>query len=305
MPKNKKTKRESALRGAWLDNPVLVQAIGLTPAIIASTSLRMALWFSLVTVLHLLICEIVASLLLKKWQAWARTAVYFAIGIVLAFGAGVLLETWGGLFDQTELVLRAILPLVATSSIAAVRCERFAVYNDLRASARDAVVNAVGFTGVMLIMGLLREAFGHGTLFGVELTETLHIRGFWMPFGGFLLLGFLAAALKTVLQWANQRGITQGAEEAMEFCPEDRQERLEKIHHLLHVADEYEKGRKPQEEDPPEPESQPEEPLQTEPKPASAMLEPATSNFTREFPKLDDLTIEQLLAEFQGGARDE
>ncbi|MCL2445685.1 MAG: hypothetical protein FWD06_02825 [Oscillospiraceae bacterium] len=304
MPK--KTKRESVLRGAWLDNPMLVQAIGLTPAIIATTSLRMALWFSLVTAIHLLACEIVASLWLKKWQSWARTAVYFAMGIVLAFAAGMLFEVWGGFVGQTDvvnlLVLRAILPLMATSSIAAVRCERFAVYNDLRASVRDALVNAVGFTGVMAIMGLLREGLGHGSLFGIELTETLRIRGFWMPFGGFLLLGFLAAALKTILQWTSQRGITKDADEAMEFAPEDRQQRLEKIHHLLNAADEYEKSRKPEDEIPPEP--QPEEP-QPEPKPVSAVFEPATSNFTREFPKLDDLTIEQLLAEFQGGARDE
>jgi hypothetical protein len=200
------------------------------------------------------------------------------------------------------LVLRFILPLVATNSIAAVRCERFAVYNDVGAAARDAFVNAVGFTGVMVIMGLLREAFGYGSVFGVELTETLRIRGFWMPFGGFLLLGFLAAALKTILQWMSQRGITKGADEAMEFTPEDRQERLEKIHRLLNVADEYDKARKPEEE--PLPEAQQDEP-QPELKPISGLFEPPTSNFTREFPKLDDLTIEQLLAEFQGGARNE
>lgn len=305
MPK--KIKRESVLRGAWLDNPMLVQAIGLTPAILATTSLRMALWFSLVTTVHLLICEIVASLWLKKWHSWARTAVYFALGIVLAFGAGLLFELWGGMVGQTDvvdlLVLRAILPLMATSSIAAVRCERFAVYNNLRASLRDALTNAVGFTGVMIIMALLREGLGHGSLFGIELTETMRIRGFWMPFGGFLLLGFLAAALKTLLQWTSQRGITTDADEAMEFCPEDRQQRLEKIHHLLNAADEYEKIRKP--EDEPAPSQQEEASLDGESKPVSVLFEPATSNFTREFPKLDDLTIEQLLAEFQGGASDE
>jgi len=304
MPKQ--TKRESALQGAWLDNPMLVQAIGLTPAIIATTSLRMAIWVAAITSLHLLICEVVASLWLKKLHAWARTAVYFAIGIVLAFGAGMLFEVWGGFVGETDvadlLALRIILPLLATSSIAAIRCERFAVYNDLRASVRDALVNAAGFTGVMVIMGVLREGLGHGSFFGIEFTEVLRIRGFWMPFGGFLLLGFLAAGLKTVLQWMSNRGIVKGADEAMEMAPEDRQERLEKIHRLLTAADEYEKSRKADDEEQPEP--QPEEPPAPAPMPFVPPA-PPTADITRELPKLDDLTIEQLLAEFQGGKRHE
>ena len=301
MPK--KTKRESALQGAWLDNPMLVQAIGLTPAIIATTSLRMAMWVSVVTAVHLLVCEVVASLWLKKMHAWARTAVYFSIGIVLVFGAGMLFS-----FVGTDLlVLRTILPMLATSSIAAIRCERFAVYNGTRAAVRDALVNAAGFTGVMLIMGFLRELLGHGSLLGIELTETLRIRGFWMPFGGFLLLGFLAAGLKTVLQWMSSRGIARDADQAMEMAPEDRQERLEKIHRLLHAAEQYEAQKADDDSESSYAlEQSPAPQAEAEPAPMPFVQSaPPTAAITRELPKLDDLTIEQLLAEFQGGTRHE
>jgi len=237
MPEQQKT---SSLRGAVLDNPILVQALGLTPAIIATTSLRAALWVAGLTAIHLIICECAASLWLKKLPDWLRVAVYFTVGIVLAFASGLLLR----LNEAADLtVLRAILPLLAASALTAARCERFAIFNNLRSSLRDALANAMGYAAVVILVGFIRESMGHGSLFGHEFV-TLRIRAFWMPFGAFLLLGAMAAALKFILQWMSQRGLAVGAEEAMEMAPEDRVERLEKIHRLLQEAERYNEARK-------------------------------------------------------------
>ena len=237
MPRKPKT---SPLRGAVLDNPILAQALGLTPVIIATTSLRAALWVAMFTAIHLIVCECAASLWLKKLPDWLRAAVYLVVGIVLAFASGLLLE----LNEAADLtVLRAVLPLLAASALTAVRCERFAVFNDLRDSLRDAIANAVGYAAVVILVGFIRESMGHGSLFGHEFVM-LRIRAFWMPFGAFLLLGAMAAALKFILQWMSQRGLAVGAEEAMEMAPEDRIERLEKIHRLLQEAERYNEARR-------------------------------------------------------------
>ncbi|MCL2298545.1 MAG: hypothetical protein FWC27_00155, partial [Firmicutes bacterium] len=101
---------------------------------------------------------------------------------------------------------------------------------------RDALANALGYAVAAAVTGALRELLGYGTLMGVQISKSLHIRGVWMPFGGFLLLGAMAALLKVTLRALSARGIYAGAEKALELAPEDRLERLEKTRQLL-IAD--------------------------------------------------------------------
>ena len=294
MPK----KQSSPLRGAVLDNPILVQALGLTPAVIATTSLRAALWVAGFTAVHLILCECVASLWLKKLPDWLRVAVYFFVGILLAFASGLLLE----LNEAVDLTtLRAILPLLAASALTAARCERFAIFNNLRDSLRDALANAVGYAAVVILVGFIRESLGQGSLFGHEFIA-LRIRAFWMPFGAFLLLGAMAAALKFLLHWMSQRGLAVGAEEAMEMVPEDRIERLEKIHRLLQEAERYNEARRHahalRENDTPEdnPDDNPQDP----PSDSNAALE---GYYSPEEKARLNRALEELLEDFEGRPR--
>jgi electron transport complex protein RnfE len=294
MPKRRK--RDSFISAALLDNPVLVQAVGLTPAIIATTSLRVALWVALITAIHIIICEVVASAFLKKLQDWARIAVYFTIGILIVFGAGMLFEVQRDALDLTT--LRLILPLLAANAMVAIRCERFAVYNGVKDGLRDAIANAVGFAAVIILMGFLRESLGHGSLMGWEFSTVMRVRGFWMPFGGFLLLGFLAAVLKSLLHHMSARGkLPVDAEEAMELAPEDRLERLEKIHRLLQEAEKYNEDYRSKKEAM--------EALQEEEQDDGAPREEIASKYTQEDKARINRDLEELLKEFQGGKRDE
>jgi len=290
---NRARKQKSPLHGALLDNPVLVQAVGLTPVIIVTASLRASLWVALLTAIHLISCEFIASMWLKKLPDWLRIAVYFSIGLAIVLPAGLLFE----LRDNIELTtLRAILPMLAVSTLSAARCERFAIFNSVGASLRDALANSAGFAAVIILMGVIREGLGHGALFGWEFSSVMQIRGFWMPFGGFLLLGALAAALKIVLQWMSDRGIAVGAEEAMEMVPEDRIERLEKIQKLLRAAEQYEQERE-QEPESREQDAGPEEEIEEEAKDASTYSPEEKERLNR--------ALEELLEDFQGGKRHE
>jgi len=232
----------------WLEraagnNPLLVQALGLTVVIVGATSLISALWVSVIVAVHLIICEVLAAAALKKVPEWLRIAIYFALGLVIVTPAAYWLDRSG---STSMVVLRIFTPLLAVNTITVARCERYAVYQTVPKALKDGVANALGFTAVALVVGFVRELLGAGTLMGRSIM-TVHIRGFLMPFGGFLLLGVMAAGLKFILQLTGQ----QEAEEAMELVPEDRVERLEKKQQLIE-----------QEEAPPAPE--PEEPEQEE-----------------------------------------
>ena len=223
------TKKRSWVSGALLQNPVLVQAIGLTPVIVATTTVYEALWISALSALHLFLSEALAATLLKKLPEWLRVGLYFAIGLGISCPFTFLLEHSD---PQPSAVLRMFLPLLALNAMAVARCERFAVTHTLGESLRDAAANALGFTLVAVLAGIVRETLGQGSILGFALSPLLRIRGFWMPFGGFLLLGAMAALLKAALQRMASRGIYTGAEVRMELAPEDRRARLEKSRRL-------------------------------------------------------------------------
>ncbi|MCL2298805.1 MAG: hypothetical protein FWC27_01505 [Firmicutes bacterium] len=230
MPKKKKSRRW--LAGAALQNPVLVQAAGLTAVIVAAKTLQGALWISAITGLHLILCELLASVM-KRVPAWLRVAVYFVIGLAISCPTAYLLDR---LTANYSAALAVFMPLMAANALTAMRCERYAILHTPGDALRDAFSNAVGFTAAAVLVGGARELLGYGTLWGVQLSENLHLRGAWMPFGGFLLLGAMAGVLKVVLRALSVRGIYAGAEKALELAPEDRLERLEKTRRLL-IAD--------------------------------------------------------------------
>jgi len=249
------------LAGAALQNPVLVQAMGLTAIIVAATTLQGALLISIIAAVHLILCELLASVM-KRVPSWLRVAVYFAIGLAIACPAAYLMEYLmdylSGLGVQSSLTgalapLRVFLPLMAVNALAATRCERYAILHTPGDALRDALANAVGYAAAALIAGGARELLGYGSLWGVQLSQTLRIRGAWMPFGGFLLLGAMAALLKVTLRALSVRGVYKGAEKALELAPEDRVERLEKTRQLL--ISEVKEALK-DEEAPPEPEEE-------------------------------------------------
>ncbi|MCL2495118.1 MAG: hypothetical protein FWE98_05620 [Oscillospiraceae bacterium] len=239
MPKAQPSRRW--LADAALHNPVLVQAAGLTAIIVAATTLQGALLVSILAGLHLVLCEVLASLM-KRVPQWLRAAVYTAIGLAIACPAAFLLENLMEYLSASEALsalasalapLRVFLPLMAVNALTAMRCERYAILHTPGDALRDALANALGYAAAALLVGGVRELLGYGSLGGVQLSQTLRIRGAWMPFGGFLLLGAMAALLKAALRALSVRGIYRGAEKALELAPEDRLERLEKTRQLL------------------------------------------------------------------------
>src|SRR3972149_6664800 len=67
------------------------------------------------------------------------------------------------------LVLGIFIPLIVTNCIILARAESFASKNSVLASALDGVAMGLGLTAVLVVLGGIRESFGHGTLLsGVE-----------------------------------------------------------------------------------------------------------------------------------------
>jgi Na+-translocating ferredoxin:NAD+ oxidoreductase subunit E len=103
-------------------------------------------------------------------------------------------------------VLGLFVPLIVTNCAIMGRAEAFASRHDPARAALDGFAVGLGFLGVLLAIGMVRELFGTGTLFagagrmlhlpGIELTAVENYRGFLiaiLPPGAFVVLALLIA----------------------------------------------------------------------------------------------------------------
>lgn len=181
---------------AVIKNPLLFEAVGLCPVVAITVSFKAAVYLALLTALEMVICEVLASLLLKNVRRYLRVALYFVFGIAVIFPIMYLTTRF---IPSVSVNFGVFLPLMAVNSLIALHCERVAVKNTVRDSFIDAVSASLSYGVVTLIVGFLRELLGNGSIGGYDLHLPVTFSAFLLPFGGFLILGFLAALLKAIV----------------------------------------------------------------------------------------------------------
>ena len=183
-------------RNAITINPLLLEAVGLCPVVAIATSLRSSAILAAVTFVQLIVSELFTSRFLKKIRRYWRVPIYFILGIIVVFPFAVLIyKTNGEIYNQFGIFL----PLMAINSLIALHCERVAVKNELRDSLFDAVFVGLGYGVITVIVGIIREILGNGSLAGVDLKMPIKFSTMLLPFGGLMLLGFMAAILKALI----------------------------------------------------------------------------------------------------------
>ena len=89
------------------------------------------------------------------------------------------------------------LPLLAVNELIVLRADRFVTKKSAAMTVLDTAGCLVSFTLSMLLIAVLREMFGSGTVFGYPvLSHTLPV--LLLPFSGFIIVGFTAAGLRKV-----------------------------------------------------------------------------------------------------------
>lgn len=181
---------------ALIQNPVLFEAIGIAPIAAIAVSLKTAIILAVASCLELVIIELFSCLALKKVKSYFRMPVYAALGMLINLPVFMFFAK----FTPNEaLNVGIFLPLLAVNSLIALHCERFAVKNKMKDTFVDAISAAAGYAFVLLLVGTAREILGSGTIYSIDLHLPVQLSGLLMPFGGLLLVGFLAAAVKALI----------------------------------------------------------------------------------------------------------
>lgn len=181
---------------ALIKNPLLFEAIGLCPVVAIAVSLRSALFLAVITAVEMVVCEALASLLLKNVRRYWRVALYVLFGIAIIFPITYIT---GRFFPELTINLGVYLPLMAVNSLVALHCERVAVKRTIKESLVDALSASISYGTVAILVGVIREILANGTIMGINLNMPVHFSALSMPFGALLILGFMAAVLKAFI----------------------------------------------------------------------------------------------------------
>jgi len=198
-----------AKAGLWQNNPALVQLLGLCPLLAVSNSVVNALGLGVATMLVLTGSNLTVSLLRSKVIPAIRLPAFVMIIASFTTCAELLMQAFAYTLYQT---LGIFIPLIVTNCIILGRAEGFASKNTPLVSAFDGLMMGSGFTAVLVLLGMLREVLGTGSMFA-NMELLLPFAADWemqwyntgspfllaiLPPGAFIFMGFLIA-LKNVI----------------------------------------------------------------------------------------------------------
>lgn len=193
--------------GLVAQNPVLVQLLGMCSTMAITTTLFNGIGMGFSVLIILTCSNVVISLLRKIIPNEIRIACY--VVVIASFVTIVDLCLQAFLPDLAE-SLGVFIPLIVVNCIILGRAEAFASKNTVAASALDGVFQGLGYTWVLVVMCLIREFLGNGTIAGGFsflndgngiriLPEGVPALGMILPVGGFLTLACVIAAMQYFL----------------------------------------------------------------------------------------------------------
>ena len=193
----KESKLSILTKGIIKENPVLVLVLGTCPTLAVTTQASNAIGMGVAFTFVLICSNIVISLLRNIIPDKVRIPCYITIIAGFVTIIELLMEAYAySLYES----LGIYLSLIVVNCIILGRAEMFANKNKPFASFLDAVGMGIGFTLALLVMASIREIFGSGTWFGMEIPVLAdnNISIMTMAPGGFFVFACLIALVNKI-----------------------------------------------------------------------------------------------------------
>lgn len=189
------------------NNPITVQVLGICSALAVTTQVRPALVMSICVVAVLAVANVTISLLRRAMPNRIRMIVQL---IVIATLVTVVDQVLKAVAYDLSKELSVFIGLIITNCIVMGRLEAFAMANKPWPSFLDGIGNGLGYGAILVLVALIRELFGAGTILGWEiLTETSFLGKYLYAIGytnnGVMTTSAAAMFIIGVLIWI-QRG---------------------------------------------------------------------------------------------------
>ncbi|MEM6356692.1 MAG: NADH:ubiquinone reductase (Na(+)-transporting) subunit D [Pseudomonadota bacterium] len=203
------TRREMLIDPLVDNNPITLQVLGICSALAVTSSLSVAFVMAVAVTFVTGFSSMFISMIRSQIPGSIRIIVQMVIIASLVILVDQLLKAFAFEISKT---LSVFVGLIITNCIVMGRAEAFAMKNPPIASFIDGVGNGLGYGLILMMVGVIRELFGSGSLFGITILETVNNGGWYVP-NGLLLLPPSAFFIIGLIIWAFRSWKTDQVEE--------------------------------------------------------------------------------------------
>ena len=195
--------KKQFMEGLLTKNPVTVQLLGMCSTLAITTSLFNGIGMGLAVTVITICSNVLISALRNFIPNQIRIAAYITIIAGFVTVVDLCLQAFLPALAES---LGVFIPLIVVNCMVLGRAEAFASKNGVLASAVDGLCQGIGYTVALVITCVIRELLGSGTFGGgllgpggkgIQIFPAEFGAGMLtLPVGGFLVLGFLIAAMQ-------------------------------------------------------------------------------------------------------------
>jgi Na+-transporting NADH:ubiquinone oxidoreductase subunit D len=163
MNETKITGLKTFIKGFWGDHPVFSMVLGICSALAVSNKVENAIAMGAGVTFVLLATALFISLLKKMIPMRVRIITYM---ITISTFVIVVDKVLKAFYPDISTAIGPYVGLIITNCIIMGRAEAFYIQNNLRHSLVDALANGLSYSYTLIIIAVIRELLGFGTVLG-------------------------------------------------------------------------------------------------------------------------------------------
>ena len=183
-----------------LDNPILVQVLGICSALAVTSQLKPSIVMGLAVTIITGFSNVIISIIRKTIPNRIRIIVQLVVVAALVTIVSQILKAFA--YD-VSVQLSVYVGLIITNCILMGRLEAFAMTNRPWPSFLDGIGNGLGYALILVLVGAVREFFGRGSLLGFKvIPQSLYDMGY--VDNGMMAMPAMALILLGCVIWAHR-----------------------------------------------------------------------------------------------------
>lgn len=204
--------KDTVVKPIFDNNPIALQILGICSALAVTSSLQVTIVMCIALTTVTAFSNFFISIIRNSIPSSIRIIVQMIIIASLVIVVDQILKA---VAYEISKQLSVFVGLIITNCIVMGRAEAYAMKNPPIPSFFDGIGNGLGYSVVLLAVGFVRELFGAGKLFGIEILPLVTEGGWYNP-NGLLLLPPSAFFLIGIFIWI-LRSVKPAQVEAPEY----------------------------------------------------------------------------------------
>jgi len=197
VSKNDNNLRGVFINGIFNENPTFRLVLGTCPTLAVTTSAMNGIGMGAAATFVLIGSNVVISLIRSFIPNKVRIPAFIVVICTFVTMVQMLMQAYlPALYDS----LGIFIPLIVVNCIILARAEAFAAKNNVIRSAVDGLGMGLGFTLSITLIGIIRELFGTGMLFGNQLLGSGYEPMLLLVLapGGFIVYGLMLGIINAI-----------------------------------------------------------------------------------------------------------